>query len=231
MCLPGVGEALMGAMGGRTVRGHVDGCLAPNPTPADRAAHAELLALVDGQLSEHPGFLRALLSSVRHTITRDMEPAFAAWATAGRPTLLVWGAQDKVVDFRGSARALQLVPSARLVVIEGAGHNIAAQVRGCCCCCARAARAILMDARVHCSPSISTPWTRFSSLCPCSSSSSVWCSCSLFACSGCGVCVCVHVLSTGRNFIRVRERCEPSRAHGMTKGVFTNQHAHSYKTR
>lgn len=127
LCTPWLGEALMAAVGPRTVRGHVAACIAPNPTPADIAAHGALLALVEGQLAEHPGFLRALLSSLRHTITRDMEPAFAAWGATRTPTLIVWGAQDKVVDFAGSARALRLVPAATLVAIEGVGHNIAAQ--------------------------------------------------------------------------------------------------------
>jgi pimeloyl-ACP methyl ester carboxylesterase len=41
---------------------------------------------------------------------------------AGIPTLLVWGSRDRVVDLRSVEIMTQRLPSARLAVIEGAGH-------------------------------------------------------------------------------------------------------------
>jgi pimeloyl-ACP methyl ester carboxylesterase len=40
------------------------------------------------------------------------------------PTLVVWGAQDKIVPLSAGERYARLIPGARLVVLEGAGHFI-----------------------------------------------------------------------------------------------------------
>jgi 2-hydroxy-6-oxonona-2,4-dienedioate hydrolase len=45
------------------------------------------------------------------------------WASIDRPTLLVWGAEDRVVLPLAGERLSKLIPDARLVVVEGCGHN------------------------------------------------------------------------------------------------------------
>ena len=49
----------------------------------------------------------------------------APWARASRvqaPTLLVWGAQDRLVDVAIAPRAAATFPDARLLVLDGVGH-------------------------------------------------------------------------------------------------------------
>ena len=49
----------------------------------------------------------------------------ALWARAARvqaPTLLVWGAQDRLVDVAIAPRAAATFPDARLLVLDGVGH-------------------------------------------------------------------------------------------------------------
>jgi pimeloyl-ACP methyl ester carboxylesterase len=38
------------------------------------------------------------------------------------PTLLIWGAQDRLVDVAVAPRAAQTYPDVRLLVLDGVGH-------------------------------------------------------------------------------------------------------------
>ena len=70
-----------------------------------RAMAAELYPWVPG------GLLRYPLDTARHL------------PGVGSPVLLLHGAQDTLIDQRHAMRLQQLVPSARLLVLPGAGHN------------------------------------------------------------------------------------------------------------
>ena len=63
--------------------------------------------------------LRGLIGSYLVTGPR------ALWRQAARisaPTLLVWGAQDRLVDVRIAPRAARTIPDCRLMVLEDVGH-------------------------------------------------------------------------------------------------------------
>lgn len=45
------------------------------------------------------------------------------WSSIGCPTLIVWGADDRVVPPLAGERLEKLIPGARLVVVDGCGHN------------------------------------------------------------------------------------------------------------
>jgi pimeloyl-ACP methyl ester carboxylesterase len=73
------------------------------------------------QMTYH-GFARALLSTLRHTMTVSSLPDFRAVGESALPVLLVWGRQDTVVPFDHHARVLEAIPQATMLAVERAGH-------------------------------------------------------------------------------------------------------------
>lgn len=65
------------------------------------------------------GSLRGLVGSY---LRRGPRAVWAQAATVQAPTLLVWGAQDRLVDVAIAPRAARTFPDARLLVLEGVGH-------------------------------------------------------------------------------------------------------------
>ena len=95
----------------------------------------------DGQLSDflHPerfpdwpdryrvqlryrGFRRSRLSDVVNNVGTDQRDELQRVGNDPRPVLVVWGKQDPNVPFELSASLLGVMPSARLVAVEDAGH-------------------------------------------------------------------------------------------------------------
>jgi pimeloyl-ACP methyl ester carboxylesterase len=62
-----------------------------------------------------------LISATRATLRANVEPELDAVADV--PTLLVWGERDTIVPPRVGEALARRLPSARLVVIPGAGHQ------------------------------------------------------------------------------------------------------------
>lgn len=111
-------------------------------TAEDRARAVLALCFADPS-AVHPRRLAEAVEEVRRRATLPYaEVAFTAslrglvgghlvrgpkslWARAARvqaPTLLVWGAQDRLVDVRIAPRAAQTFPDARLLVLPDVGH-------------------------------------------------------------------------------------------------------------
>ena len=70
----------------------------------------------------YPGFLRALLSTIRHGPLQTMADAYERVGRHTRPVLLVWGTEDKTVPFELSETARATLPTAVFHAIHGAGH-------------------------------------------------------------------------------------------------------------
>jgi pimeloyl-ACP methyl ester carboxylesterase len=63
---------------------------------------------------------RRIASATQATLRADLGAEAAALR---QPTLLVWGSRDRLVSPAIGQRLVELIPDARLVVIEGAGHD------------------------------------------------------------------------------------------------------------
>jgi pimeloyl-ACP methyl ester carboxylesterase len=68
------------------------------------------------------GFGRAILSSIRHVITRDPMPTYRAIGAQRRPVLLIWGEQDRTVPFALSAGLRQALGEHQFLPVADAGH-------------------------------------------------------------------------------------------------------------
>mgnify|MGYP001048585632 CR=1 FL=1 len=69
-----------------------------------------------------PGFLRALLSTIRHGPLEAIENAYQRVGHQERQVLLIWGREDRTVPFALSDRVRALMPNAIFHPVEGAGH-------------------------------------------------------------------------------------------------------------
>jgi len=68
------------------------------------------------------GFRRSRLSDVVNNVGSDQRDELQRVGNDPRPVLVVWGKQDPNVPFELSASLLGVMPSARLVAVEDAGH-------------------------------------------------------------------------------------------------------------
>jgi len=109
---PVVGDALMLTLGGIKMR-------------ADLVAggKTELLAMQLAQ-THRRGFLRAVLSSQRHMLARDMRADHRTLQSAGLPTLAVWGVEDTVIPMSNVGRLAEVHRDARQATIAGATHAL-----------------------------------------------------------------------------------------------------------
>ncbi|MGI9389091.1 MAG: alpha/beta fold hydrolase [Boseongicola sp.] len=80
--------------------------------------------LLDRQAAETRmrGYLPALLSSRRHTLTRTLEDDHVAIREYNTPVLSIWGTNDPVIPIRSIARMSELNPNAHHFEIKDAGH-------------------------------------------------------------------------------------------------------------
>ncbi|MGC9522085.1 MAG: alpha/beta fold hydrolase [Anaerolineae bacterium] len=68
------------------------------------------------------GFLRALLSTMRHGPLQNMADAYARVGRQQRDVLLIWGREDRTVPFELSETVRTVLPRARFHAIAGSGH-------------------------------------------------------------------------------------------------------------
>lgn len=128
LLMPGLGTLVNRALAQRSpeqrARAVVDLCFAdPSAIPAQRLR--ETVAEVRRR-SALPYDGDAFTSSLRGLVgTYLVRGDKALWARAARvqaPTLLVWGALDRLVDVALAPRAAATFPHARLLVLDGVGH-------------------------------------------------------------------------------------------------------------
>jgi pimeloyl-ACP methyl ester carboxylesterase len=128
LLLPGIPSLAARRMGVITpeesVRAMIRMCFGePRKVPQERIEQA---VQEMRERSEQPWAGHALTRSMRGLITSYLRVGVAnAWRAAGAlqsPTLVLWGARDKLVDPAMAPRLASVVPDARLVVLEGVGH-------------------------------------------------------------------------------------------------------------
>jgi len=71
---------------------------------------------------QYRGFRRARLSDAVNNADADQRDELQKVGDHPRPVLVIWGRQDPNVPFELSASLLGIMPSARLVAVDGAGH-------------------------------------------------------------------------------------------------------------
>ena len=73
---------------------------------------------------QYKGFIHALLSTARNFNLFSTQEMFAEVGNLNKPTLTIWGTDDGVVPFRGSAELMLHIPQSELLVLEGGKHDI-----------------------------------------------------------------------------------------------------------
>jgi pimeloyl-ACP methyl ester carboxylesterase len=68
------------------------------------------------------GFRRARLSDLRSNVDADQRDELQAVGRSRRPVLAIWGKQDPNVPFELSASLMAVMPYARLLAVDQAGH-------------------------------------------------------------------------------------------------------------
>jgi pimeloyl-ACP methyl ester carboxylesterase len=68
------------------------------------------------------GFGRAILSTLRHVITRDPMPTYQAVGAQRRPVLLIWGEQDHTTPYAQSVKVRQALGEHLFLSVADAGH-------------------------------------------------------------------------------------------------------------
>ncbi len=71
---------------------------------------------------QYKGFKRAILSTVRSGMLGSFIEVYARLGQLKKPTLLLWGRQDKTVPFKYSQDILAVMPQIQFNVIENCGH-------------------------------------------------------------------------------------------------------------
>jgi pimeloyl-ACP methyl ester carboxylesterase len=102
----------------------IDLCFAdPSRLPANRVAEAvEEIELRDGFSWATDALLRSLRGLVRSYLVTGRRSVWGRMAAITAPTLVVWGARDRLVDVALAPRVARAIPGARLLVLPNIGH-------------------------------------------------------------------------------------------------------------
>lgn len=88
-------------------------------------ATSDLINMVD-RYSKMPGGHRAFVRTLKAVIgpfgVKDRESFEEQAQRLNRPTFVVWGKQDRLFSHRQSDRAMQLLPNAKLLLLDQCGH-------------------------------------------------------------------------------------------------------------
>ena len=74
------------------------------------------------QQSEYAGYADAIVSTIRNMNMTGMDEAYRKVGKSGKPVLLLWGREDKVVPFANAAKVRESMPTAKFVEMEKSGH-------------------------------------------------------------------------------------------------------------
>lgn len=112
---PGFGELALGLFGNRRLASRVE---------SDFYDPAHIRAFVSKYMVQmrYKGFMRALLSTMRHGMLGNFSEAYCKVGQVGTPTLLFWGRDDKTVPIANSDLIRSAIPQAGFRVFERCGH-------------------------------------------------------------------------------------------------------------
>jgi pimeloyl-ACP methyl ester carboxylesterase len=68
------------------------------------------------------GFRRAILSTLRHYVSKDSSGDYRVLGASGKPVLLIWGKSDKDTPIELSKKIIAAVPQSEFHVIDDAAH-------------------------------------------------------------------------------------------------------------
>jgi pimeloyl-ACP methyl ester carboxylesterase len=115
--LPGLGDWLMAVVGKRTM-------LSTMARPENQGrAIPDIVERYEVQMA-YEGYLRSLLSTMRHFPLDAMEVEFERVGAAAIPLLAVWGDRDSIVPLANAERIASAVPQAQIEVVAGGTHAI-----------------------------------------------------------------------------------------------------------
>lgn len=82
------------------------------------------ISMVQWQIENTPGYLDAILSTLRVLPLRSMEELYAAIGRHPRPVLILWGEHDEITPYREGVASMEACfDNGTIVDIRGAGHN------------------------------------------------------------------------------------------------------------
>ena len=112
---PGFGELVVGLFGRRWLSSGVK---------SDFYDPAHIKALVERYMvqMEYKGFMRAILSTMRHGMLGDFSETYCQVGAQGTRTMLFWGRDDKTVPFAHSDDLRKAIPQIEFHAFEHCGH-------------------------------------------------------------------------------------------------------------
>ena len=115
--IPGFNDWLMRAIGDRIVLGSIETMASDDP-----AVTAEFRRQYIEQL-RYSGYKRALLSTLLHHDMLNQGPLYERVGALGKPCILFWGDDDKVVPYANSTRVREAIPHIEFHTIPGGSHT------------------------------------------------------------------------------------------------------------
>ena len=129
LLLPGIAKAVERRMAGISAEERVQAML--------ELCFADLERVPEQRLAEaiHEARIRADLPWASTALARSFRSLVGAYLTPGprnpwrvaagitKPTLIIWGDRDKLVNVRNAPRLASVMPNARLLVLPGIGHT------------------------------------------------------------------------------------------------------------
>ncbi len=129
LLLPGIARAVERRMAGISAEERVQAMLELCFADLERVPEQRLTEAIDEARirADLPWAATALASSFRSLVATYLTPGGRnPWRIAAgirKPTLIIWGDRDKLVNVRNAARLAGVMPDARLLVLAGVGHT------------------------------------------------------------------------------------------------------------
>jgi pimeloyl-ACP methyl ester carboxylesterase len=74
------------------------------------------------EFADYPGFMRSYLSTLRHSPVIDYTNGWENFGKLNKSALFIWGKDDISFPFENSKKAIELIPSAKIIGIDRAAH-------------------------------------------------------------------------------------------------------------
>ena len=115
--IPGLGDWLMAMKGKQAMMEDIIDEVHKGKVPKSMVNNFEVQF-------KYKGYLRSILSTMRHYPMHDLSDEYEKVGKLGIPTYAIWGTEDMSVPFEGSEKVKQTIPDAKIYPVEGAGHSV-----------------------------------------------------------------------------------------------------------